>query len=116
MEYKKGKAKSTNADRLQLVAQALCLEEMFSATIEEGALFYGETKRREIVEITDELRNEVRDIFEEMHQYYKKGYTPKVKTGKMCNSCSLKELCLPKLNKNVSAKAYITQMLKEEES
>lgn len=116
VEYKKGKAKSTNADRLQLVAQALCLEEMFSATIEEGALFYGETRRREIVEITDELRNEVRDIFEEMHQYYKKGYTPKVKTGKMCNSCSLKELCLPKLNKNVSAKAYITQMLKEEES
>lgn len=116
VEYKKGKAKSTNADRLQLVAQALCLEEMFSATIEEGALFYGETRRREIVEITDELRNEVRDIFEEMHQYYKKEYTPKVKTGKMCNSCSLKELCLPKLNKNVSAKAYITQMLKEEES
>lgn len=76
---------------MQLVAQALCLEEMFSTTIEEGALFYGETRRREVVEITNELRNKVRNIFEEMHQYYKKGYTPKVKTGKMCTSCSLKK-------------------------
>lgn len=45
-----------------------------------------------------------------------RGYTPKVKTGKMCNSCSLKELCLPKLNKQVSVKHYIDQMLKEEET
>lgn len=116
VEYKKGKEKSTDADRLQLVAQVLCLEEMFSATIPEAALFYGETRRREVVEITEDLRNAVKDIFEEMHQYYNRGYTPKVKTGKMCNSCSLKELCLPKLNKQVSVKHYIDQMLKEEET
>ena len=42
--------------------------------------------------------------------------TIEVKTGKMCNSCSLKELCLPKLNKQVSVKHYIDQMLKEEET
>ena len=82
----------------------------------EAALFYGETRRREVVEITEDLRNAVKDIFEEMHQYYNRGYTPKVKTGKMCNSCSLKELCLPKLNKQVSVKHYIDQMLKEEET
>lgn len=54
VEYKKGKEKSTDADRLQLVAQVLCLEEMFSATIPEAALFYGETRRREVVEITED--------------------------------------------------------------
>ena len=32
---------------LQLTAQAMCLEEMFSTKIERGALFYGETRRRE---------------------------------------------------------------------
>ena len=116
VEYKKGKAKSTDADRLQLAAQAMCLEEMFSATVSAGALFYGETRRREVVEFTDDLRDEVRDMFEEMHQYFRRGYTPKVKTGKMCSSCSLKELCLPKLNKPVSARSYIAQMLKEEET
>ena len=51
VEYKKGKEKSTDADRLQLVAQVLCLEEMFSATIPEAALFYGETRRREVAAI-----------------------------------------------------------------
>ena len=106
----------TDADRLQLAAQAMCLEEMFSATVSAGALFYGETRRREVVEFTDDLRNEVRDMFEEMHQYFRRGYTPKVKTGKMCSSCSLKELCLPKLNKPVSVRSYIAQMLKEEET
>ena len=68
------------------------------------------------MEITDDLRNEVRDMFNEMHQYYNRGYTPKVKTGKMCNSCSLKEICLPKLNKTISAQNYIAQMWREEEA
>ncbi|EGG81434.1 hypothetical protein HMPREF9477_01685 [Lachnospiraceae bacterium 2_1_46FAA] len=53
IEYKKGKPKVTEEDRLQLAAQALCLEEMFSTEISEGALFYGETRRREVVEIVE---------------------------------------------------------------
>ena len=47
VEYKKGSPKAGNADILQLTAQALCLEEMFSAEVKEGAIFYGETRRRE---------------------------------------------------------------------
>ena len=39
VEYKKGKPKVTDEDKLQLAAQAMCLEEMFSTTISEGALF-----------------------------------------------------------------------------
>lgn len=113
IEYKKGKPKVTEEDKLQLVAQAMCLEEMFSTEILEGAIFYGETRRREVVQITEELREEVKNMFEEMHQYYNRKYTPKVKYSKACNSCSLKELCLPKLGKNVSVKTYISQMLKE---
>ena len=80
----------------------------------EGALFYGETKRREIVEITEELRSEVREMFQEMHQYYERRYTPKVKMGKNCTSCSLKELCMPRLAKTGSVKNYMDQVLMEE--
>ena len=72
------------------MAQALCLEEMFSTTISVGALFMEKQDAEMLWKITDDLRNEVRDMFNEMHQYYNRGYTPKVKTGKMCNSCSLK--------------------------
>ena len=115
IEYKKGKPKLTEEDRLQLVAQALCLEEMFSTNIQEGALFYGETRRREVLEITEDLRQEVRGMFREMHQYFERKYTPKVKYSKACNACSLKEICLPKLGKSGSVKTYIEQMLKEYE-
>ena len=99
-----------------MTAQVLCLEEMFSTMISEGAIFYGETRRREGVEITEELRNEVKNIFQEMHQYYERRYTPKVKYSKSCNACSLKEICLPKLGKTVSVKAYINKMLEEEQT
>ena len=115
IEYKKGRPKLTEEDCLQLAAQAMCLEEMFSTPILEGAIFYGETRRRESIAITEELRREVQNCFREMHGYYERQYTPKVRYNKSCNACSLKEICLPKLGKAVSVNAYIYQMLKEEE-
>ncbi len=63
VEYKKGKPKKTDEDLLQLTAQAMCLEEMFSTKIENGAIFYGETRRREQVYFSSELREEVENIF-----------------------------------------------------
>ena len=113
VEYKKGKPKLTKEDQLQLTAQALCLEEMFSAEVPEGAVFYGETRRRESVKITEDLRQEVRELLAEMHGYYNRNYTTKVKYSKACNACSLKEICLPKLGKTRSVKGYIDEMLKE---
>ena len=53
-------------------------------------------------------------MFLEMHQYYEKGYTPKVKYSKSCNACSLKDICIPKLGKAVSVKTYLNQRLEEE--
>ena len=114
IEYKRGEPKQYQADDLQLCAQAMCLEEMFSTEISEGAIFYGETRRRENVLFSQELREEVKELFAEMHQYYSRGYTPKVKKSKSCNNCSLKELCLPKLEKTTSVVAYIMQSLKED--
>lgn len=113
IEYKKGKPKQADEDILQLAAQAMCLEEMFSAKIENGAIFYGETRKRENIEFTDDLREKVKTIFQEMHQYYERRYTPKVKWSKSCNGCSLKEICLPLLGKTIPAKTYIKQMLTE---
>lgn len=113
IEYKKGKPKESEEDILQLTAQAMCLEEMFSSDIQEGALFYGETRRREPVKITEELRIQVKDIAKEMHQYYERRYTPQVKYSKRCNSCSLKNICMPKLGKTSSVKSYVAQALED---
>lgn len=114
IEYKSGSSKAGDADRLQLCAQAMCLEEMLGVEIELGYMFYGETHRREKVYINAELRQAVKDAVSEMHSYMSRGYTPKVKTGKFCNACSLKELCLPALCKNKSAAEYIDSAIGED--
>lgn len=112
VEFKRGESKeSTDADRLQLCCQAMCLEEMLCCAIPEGALFYGQTRRRENISFTEELRETVRAMLREMHEYARRGYTPKVKTGAHCRACSLKDICLPILSKNISADAYLREAL-----
>ena len=77
VEYKHGRAKASDADRLQLCAQAIALEEMLVCGIPEGALFYEETRRREVVPLTEELRQTTQKMADEMHAYFARGYTPK---------------------------------------
>lgn len=108
VEYKRGKPKEDNADELQLCAQAMCLEEMLCCTVPEGALYYGEPRRRTVVRFTIELRQQVRDSLTEMHQLYQRRYTPKVKPSKACNACSLKDLCLPKLMSRKKVADYLS--------
>ena len=115
VEYKRGQPKINDVDMLQVTAQAMCLEEMLCCEISFGYLYYGETRHRQKVEFTDELRQRVKDMFEEMHQYYERRHTPKVKRTKSCNACSLKDICLPVLNKNRSVSDYINEQILEEE-
>lgn len=113
IEYKRGKPKEHNADELQLVLQAICLEEMMCTKIEYGFIYYGETKHRIKVDISSDLRNKVEIATERMHDLYSKGYVPVVKTKRECSACSLKEICLPKMLKAISAKKYIDKVLEE---
>ena len=46
IEYKKGKPKLSEEDKLQLAAQAMCLEEnVFPHRVSEGAIFYGRRRK-----------------------------------------------------------------------
>lgn len=113
VEYKRGKPKTSDADRLQLCAQTMCLEELFHCDIEKGALYYHEVSHREVVEIDDGLRNQVCQITKEMHELYVKQRTPKVKTGKHCFACSMKDICIPELNKKLDVASYIHRHLED---
>ena len=113
VEYKRGKPKDDGCDELQLCAQAMGLEEMLCCDIPEGALYFGEVRRRVAVRFTQELRREVEDVMAEMHLLYRCGYTPKVKPARSCNACSLKELCLPGLSRCGSVKSYIQKHTEE---
>lgn len=115
VEYKRGAPKAGHEDIVQLTAQGMCLEEMLCCDIPFGYLFYGETRRREKVEFSEEVRTEVREMFAEMHRYFEDGFTPKVRWSKACNACSLKDVCLPALGKKKSAKDYVKSHLNEDE-
>lgn len=116
IEYKRGAPKIDESDKLQLAAQAMCLEDMLCCEIKTGYLFYGETRRRTKVDIDQELRERTKDMLEEMHDLFRRGHTPKVKHTKACNACSLKNICLPVLCGRKTASAYMTAHLNEGET
>ncbi len=111
VEYKRGKPKMDDCDKVQLCAQAICLEEMLNVEIREGALFYGQTRRREDVVFDEKLRHETEDAAKKVHELIESGITPKAEYSKKCKQCSLLSLCMPK----VSGKAnnYLMKAVEE---
>lgn len=96
VEYKRGKPKPHRADEVQLCAQAICLEEMTGRAVPEGALFYGETKRRVAVRFDSELRRLTEETAAELAEVLACGVTPPPTTRReRCRACSLAEICRP---------------------
>lgn len=114
VEYKHGKPKNNNCDKIQLSAQALCLEEMLKTDIPAGALFYGKTRHRLDVEFTRELREETMDTVVRLRKFISSGLTPAPAYNKKCESCSLLSICMPRIMQNAaSVKQYIRQAVNE---
>ena len=97
VEYKRGRPKRHDSDRIQLCMQALCLEEMLSVGIPRGALFYGKTRRREEVPFTEELRGKTVALARETHTLLRRTDLPPPADDERCQGCSLLDLCLPRL-------------------
>jgi CRISPR-associated exonuclease Cas4 len=114
VEYKRGKPKADDCDFVQLCAQAICLEEMLSVAIPEGALFYGQTRHRLDVAFDETLRRETEETARLTHALIASGRTPPPVYEKRCESCSLMADCLPKtIQKRRSVKSYLTRILEE---
>jgi CRISPR-associated exonuclease Cas4 len=114
VEYKRGRPKKDNVDKVQLCAQALCLEEMLGVEVPSGALFYGKTRRRQDVDFDADLRLETEETAKRFHALVEAGKTPKPVYGKKCDSCSMKHLCLPKtVEKGKSIERYLISATRE---
>jgi len=96
VEFKHGEPKNNNCDRVQLCAQAICLEEMLSVTIERAFLFYQRVKRRDEVHLDSALRAETIHATEILHELHNSGKTPPPVYSAKCRSCSMIDICLPK--------------------
>ncbi len=95
VEYKRGRPKTHRADEVQLCAQAICLEEMFNTPVPEGALFYGETRRRSVVAFDGELRALTARVAADARNMIAADVTPPPVFRPACGKCSMQELCRP---------------------
>lgn len=95
VEYKRGRPKAGACDRVQVCAQALCLEEMLGGTVPAGALFYGRTRRRDEVRFDTALRELTEDAASRLHALIRAGLTPRVRRLPKCRRCSLLSVCIP---------------------
>lgn len=114
VEYKHGSLKKDDSDVLQLLAEAVCLEEMLATKIDYGYIYYAKKRRREKIVFSSELRDKLERCINEMHDYMKKGYTPKVKEQRKCKSCSLYNLCFPDLFDKEQVSTYLQRRLWEQ--
>lgn len=115
VEYKRGRPKAHRADEVQLCAQALCLEAMLRQSITEGALFYGETRRRAPVAFDADLRQLTQETIAATHALLASDRTPFAQYApRRCDACSLIDLCQPKLlQRSDSVQAWLLRQMRE---
>ena len=111
VEYKCGSPKIEDWDRVQLCAQAMCLEEMLDLSVPEGAIFYGKPRRRERVVFDEHLREKVETCCREMQAMIASNKTPPAEYGKHCRGCSLVKVCMPKTGKKRIVENYLLKGL-----
>lgn len=112
VEYKRGKPKLEPIDEIQLCAQALCLEEMTGQTINEGALWYMQTRHRLPIIFSPELRTKTLATIAEVRSLLNSGTTPLPKYSKRCKACSLIDLCQPQLLDRDRSERYVEEIFK----
>lgn len=112
VEFKRGRNKPDNRDKVQLCAQAICLEEMMSLSVPQGAIYYGKERHRTEVEFGESLRQDTEQTAARLHRLIESGKTPPPVYEEKCDTCSLFSLCLPKtLEKKTSVRQYLSRML-----
>ena len=116
VEYKRGKPKVDNWDRIQVCAQALCLEEMRNTTVDHGSLWYWQTRHREPVEINQHLRAETLAVINQVKALFASGNTPKAVYEKKCKACSLIDICNPKITSKDGSRAYVDALFEQDGS
>lgn len=114
VEYKRGRPKKDDSDRVQLCAQALCIEEMLETDVPAGALYYGKKKRRLKIEFDEKLRKTTCETAAALHALLTGGQTPAPEYNRRCDRCSFVDLCLPEtIGKKRKVSAYMQRLTGE---
>ena len=114
VEYKRGHSKPDERDEVQLAAQVMSLEEMYGIHIPYGALYYHEDRHREVIAITEALRDTTRECSKQMHTIFKSGTMPQAVPARHCRHCSLKDICMPEMAECPKVSTYLNRNLYED--
>jgi CRISPR-associated exonuclease Cas4 len=95
VEYKHGPRREHIHDDLQLCAQAVCLEEIFSLSVTGGAIYHHSSRRRREVEFTADLRNLLEATVLNIREMRTSGVMPPPVNDARCPNCSLVDSCVP---------------------
>ena len=101
IEYKSGAIGPWQHAALQVCAQGMCFEEMMGIKVNEGAIYYHNSRRRKRVIFTPSLRKQVEKIIKRIREILRYGVLPRPTPGPRCNKCSLLELCMPWAEENL---------------
>lgn len=97
VEFKRGKDKEEDCDRIQLCAQAFCLEEMLGVEVARGDFHYLGAHRRTHVELDPDIRQKTLQAIERARGIVASGETPQARYERAkCDRCSLVEACMPR--------------------
>jgi len=115
VEYKRGKpkAKLDLPFKVQLCAQAFCIEDMLGYPVTAAFLYFGMTRRRVEVPLDESLRQTTSDTIKRLHALIASGKTPlPIYKPRKCKACSLINLCLPTAPRpRTTARKYIQSLL-----
>lgn len=110
VEYKRGKPKANDIDKVQLCAQAMCIEEMLDVEVKQGSLWYWQTRKRIEIEFDYLLRMQTQALITQVQQLFNQGKTPTPKIGKHCKACSLVDTCQPNVIERDTSNRYIDML------
>lgn len=96
VEYKHGKVREEKSYELQLTAQVMCLEEMFNTSISSAYIYYQNANTKIEVPITQELRQKVINIIDNIKKSLNSLSTIAPVYKKRCKYCSMYDICNPR--------------------
>ena len=97
VEFKRGRKKVDDTDKVQLCAQVLCLEEIFGIAIESGQFYYLQEHRRTNEAIDVLIREKTAELIERIMKIHETGETTAANYEKRkCDNCSMMDWCMPK--------------------
>lgn len=101
IEYKPSSTKKEEAeyaDRMQLLAQKICVDAVFQTDC-DVYIYYSDIRRRRTISFAPKDSENLKKIINSIKESYRAGLIPLMRKSQYCGGCSMKDICLPKAGK-----------------